>query len=139
MHQRTLSKPSGAHGPHAVIHHVLDVVGECGVRVGLRQSGLQDLRLFGVSGEGRHGDLAKLAGCCARAISEGEDRYRHDAEGPDDMSGRDRAAITRASLTIAIANGRLALGIGQGIYLSKHPTVPLQRRIVVTVQGVSAG
>src|ERR1700744_4405572 len=37
-------------------------------------------------------------------------RYRHDAEGPDDMPAHIKAALTQTSLTIPIAHGQPTLG-----------------------------
>jgi secondary thiamine-phosphate synthase enzyme len=68
-----------------------------------------------------------------RAAPDGDPRYRHDAEGPDDMSGHIRAALTAHSLTIPISAGSLALGTWQGIYLFEHRTAPHRRRLVITV------
>ena len=48
------------------------------------------------------------------------DGYEHDAEGPDDMPGHLRSAVTRTSEVIPITGGRLALGTWQAIYLWEH-------------------
>ena len=42
--------------------------------------------------------------------------YRHTEEGADDMPAHVKASLFGSSLTIPIANGRLALGLWQGIY-----------------------
>ena len=44
----------------------------------------------------------------------------HDSEGPDDMPGHIKAALTNVSLSIPVMDGRLALGTWQGIYLFEH-------------------
>ncbi len=72
--------------------------------------------------------LAKLAPEDARA-------YEHDAEGPDDMPGHLRAAMTRTSESIPIMGSDLALGTWQAIYLIEHRTAPHERRVVVHVSG----
>ncbi len=59
--------------------------------------------------------------------------YRHSAEGPDDMPAHLKAAITATSLSIPFENGKLLLGVWQGIYLLEHRNVPQTRRIVVTL------
>ncbi len=70
-----------------------------------------------------------------RLAPDGDARYAHDAEGPDDMSAHLRMALTRTSETIPIAEGELLLGTWQGIYLWEHRTSPHRRSIVVCVQG----
>ena len=59
-------------------------------------------------------------------------RYRHDAEGPDDMPAHLRAILTQSALMVPIARGRLDLGTWQGIYLWKHRTSPHRREIIVS-------
>lgn len=44
----------------------------------------------------------------------------HDDEGPDDMPGHIKAALTNVSLSIPVIDGRPALGTWQGIYLFEH-------------------
>lgn len=66
---------------------------------------------------------------------DGDPRFVHTAEGPDDMSAHVRSVLTQSDLTVPIVNGRLALGTWQGIYLWEHRTHPHRRRVLVTVQG----
>jgi secondary thiamine-phosphate synthase enzyme len=66
-----------------------------------------------------------------RLVPEGDPLYTHTAEGPDDMPSHVKAALTATSLSIPVAEGRLALGTWQGIYLWEHRRHPRQRRIVV--------
>lgn len=63
------------------------------------------------------------------------DRYRHQAEGPDDMPGHLRTAITAVSELIPIEKGELALGTWQGIYLWEHRAASQTRTIFVSVFG----
>ncbi len=62
-------------------------------------------------------------------------RYRHDAEGPDDMPAHIRAALTQTQLSIPVQAGRMALGIWQGIYLWEHRAIPHQRELALHVIG----
>src|ERR1700748_732129 len=55
--------------------------------------------------------------------------YAHDDEGPDDMPAHLRAALTQTQLSIPLADGRLALGTWQGIYLFEHRRRSHQREI----------
>jgi secondary thiamine-phosphate synthase enzyme len=66
---------------------------------------------------------------------DGDPRFVHTAEGPDDMSAHVRSVLTQSSLTIPISGGRLALGTWQGVYLWEHRHHGHRRRVVVTVQG----
>lgn len=71
----------------------------------------------------------------ARNVPDGDPRYRHDLEGPDDMAAHLRTLLTGVSLTIPIMSGRLGLGTWQGVYLYEHRTAPHTREIVVTLYG----
>ena len=76
--------------------------------------------------------LADLNDWFGRAVQDGDPRYRHRDEGPDDMSGHIRTALTQTSLTIPVQDGRLLLGTWQAVYLYEHRTSPHVRRLVVT-------
>ena len=78
---------------------------------------------------------ADLVAWLGRLAPDGDPRYRHDTEGPDDMAAHLRSAVTRSSETIPVAGGRLALGTWQGIYLAEHRTSPHRRSLVVHVFG----
>jgi len=59
----------------------------------------------------------------------------HTAEGPDDSTSHLKMALTRTSESIPIAEGRLALGTWQGIYLFEHRKAPHRRTITVCLLG----
>lgn len=67
----------------------------------------------------------------ARLVPDGDPLFEHTAEGKDDMSAHIRTAFTAVNVTVPIANGELALGTWQGIYLWEHRTHPHRRRIIV--------
>lgn len=70
-----------------------------------------------------------------RLAPEGDPRYTHTAEGPDDMPSHLRAAVTRTSETIPVVDGDLALGTWQGLFLAEHRAQPHRRTLLVHVQG----
>lgn len=70
-----------------------------------------------------------------RIAPDGDPRYAHDAEGPDDMPAHLRSILTRSNETIPIVGGRLALGRWQGIFLAEHRLGPHARRVWVHVSG----
>jgi len=79
--------------------------------------------------------LADLEAWLERAVPEDRARYRHDAEGPDDMPGHIRAALTATSLAIPVIGGSLALGTWQGVYFFEHRRRPHRREIVLHLIG----
>jgi secondary thiamine-phosphate synthase enzyme len=78
--------------------------------------------------------LRDLERFLARLAPEG-DHYQHSAEGPDDMPAHLRATITRTSESVPVADGRLALGAWQAIYLMEHRRAPHRREVQVTLIG----
>ncbi|WP_199249365.1 secondary thiamine-phosphate synthase enzyme YjbQ [[Phormidium] sp. ETS-05] len=62
-------------------------------------------------------------------------RYFHSTEGPDDMPAHIRTALTHTSEQIPIRDGRLVLGIWQGIYLWEHRQHGSTRDLVVHISG----
>ena len=70
-----------------------------------------------------------------KAVPENDPDYLHDDEGPDDVPAHLKAAMLGSSVMIPIRNGRLALGIWQGIYLCEHRNYGGQRTIMITAWG----
>lgn len=66
---------------------------------------------------------------------DGDARYRHRAEGPDDMAAHLRLALTHSELTVPVQAGQLDLGTWQGIFLWEHRHRPHRRQLVITVWG----
>ncbi len=66
-------------------------------------------------------------------IKENEQYYTHLDEGPDDMPSHAKSSITGVSLSIPITNGRLNMGIWQGIYLCEFRNHGGPRNIVATI------
>lgn len=70
-----------------------------------------------------------------RLVPEGEQLYRHAAEGPDDMPAHIKAALTNVQLSIPVEDSRLGLGTWQGIYLFEHRRAPHSRQVSLTLIG----
>lgn len=69
------------------------------------------------------------------AVPEDEPYYKHMDEGSDDLPAHLKSSILGCSLNIPITQGRLNVGIWQGIYLCEHRNHGGSRSIVVTLQG----
>ena len=70
----------------------------------------------------------------ADLVPDGDPRFVHTAEGPDDMPAHVRSVLTQTDLSIPVTAGRLGLGTWQGIYLWEHRTAPHARSVLVTIQ-----
>jgi len=70
-----------------------------------------------------------------RLVPEDARRYRHTAEGPDDMPSHIRAALTLTQLSVPVVGDRLALGTWQAVYVYEHRAAPHSRRVVLHLLG----
>ena len=70
-----------------------------------------------------------------RLVKERESYYTHTCEGADDMPAHAKSSIVGCSLSIPITNGRLNMGIWQGIYLCEFRNRAGGRKIVATIIG----
>ncbi len=71
------------------------------------------------------------------AVPERAPMWTHTLEGPDDMPAHIKSSLLGPTLSIPISDGRLALGIWQGIYLCEHRNAGGPRRLLVTLWGES--
>jgi secondary thiamine-phosphate synthase enzyme len=134
-HQAVLEVDSPGRGFVDVTSRVAEVVSESGIRTGSCTVFCQHTSASLVIQE--NADPAVLRDL-ERWISDlaPESRpWEHDDEGPDDMPAHAKSAVTRATETLPVTSGQLALGTWQALYLWEHRARPHRRRLVVTVQG----
>ena len=81
--------------------------------------------------------LVDLETFISELVPDGDPRYRHTAEGPDDMAAHVRSMLTSTDLSIPITDGKLNLGTWQGIYLWEHRRRAHTRKIVISVVDAS--
>jgi secondary thiamine-phosphate synthase enzyme len=79
--------------------------------------------------------ILDLADFFERLAPEGNPAYRHSTEGPDDMPAHIRSALTQVNLSIPVMDGRIALGLWQGIYLFEHRSSPQRRSVLAHLLG----
>ena len=82
--------------------------------------------------------LADLETFMSDLVIDGDRKYTHTAEGPDDMAAHIRSMLTQTSLTIPIISSRLALGTWQGVYLWEHRYQAHVRKVVVSAQALDS-
>jgi len=100
---------------------VAEVIGSSGVRVGLCTLFIRHTSASLLIQE-NYDPSARidLENWLNRLVPEGDELYSHTLEGPDDMPAHIKSALTAASLSIPVIDGRLALGSWQGIFLWEH-------------------
>ena len=70
-----------------------------------------------------------------KMVPENQSYYRHTFEGSDDMPAHIKASLMGTSVQIPVTNGKLNLGIWQGIYLCEHRNNGGSRKLVLTLMG----
>lgn len=71
----------------------------------------------------------------AELVPDGDARFTHDDEGPDDMPAHVRAALTQTQLSIPVRGGALQLGTWQAVYVYEHRTSPHRRALALHYLG----
>ena len=62
----------------------------------------------------------------------------HEVEGPDDMPAHVKSMLNGVSLHVPVADGKMALGTWQGIYLAEHRAQPHRREVMLQFIGACA-
>jgi len=70
-----------------------------------------------------------------RFVPENEPYFKHKYEGSDDMPAHIKASLMGSSVQVPVSNGKLNMGIWQGIYLCEHRNYASGRNIVLTLWG----
>jgi len=134
--QETLSIPTRGRGLYDVTSEVARVVASARIETGLCVVFVRHTSASLVIQENADpAVLRDLERWIEKIAPEDARAYEHTDEGPDDMPAHLRSAITRASESIPIARGKLALGRWQAVYLWEHRRSAHARELVVHVTG----
>lgn len=134
--QETVEVGSTGRSTTDITARVADIVARSGARCGICQVFVQHTSASLMLCENADPDVRHdLEAFMSRLVRDGDPIFTHTIEGPDDMSAHVRSVLTDTALSVPVQDGRLALGIWQGIYLWEHRAQGSVRRIVVTVVG----
>ncbi len=134
MQRRELALRTSGRGFMELTKDVASVVRDSGIAEGLCNVFVPHTSASLLAGENWDASVRRdLEDFMSRIAPDGDPRYEHDAEGPDDMPAHIRTMLTQSSIVIPVAGGKLQLGTWQGIYLWEHRTTAHERRVVVTV------
>ncbi|MGM0574700.1 MAG: secondary thiamine-phosphate synthase enzyme YjbQ [Myxococcota bacterium] len=119
-----------------ITDRVQDLVRASGIRDGLCTVFVHHTSASLMITENADPDVRRdLEAFLSRLVPDGDDLFRHTAEGPDDMPSHVRSVLTRTSIGVPVHGGRCDLGTWQGIYLWEHRHAGHGRRVTVTVVG----
>ena len=68
-------------------------------------------------------------------LAPAEAGWVHDVEGPDDMPAHIKSMLNGVTLHVPVANGAMALGTWQGIYVAEHRARPHRRDVILQFLG----
>lgn len=136
QHQDRILVETGRKGLTEITRHVREIVAASGVRIGLcivfvRHTSASLVIQENADPSARH----DLEAFLERLVPEGDRRFTHTDEGPDDMPSHIKSALTQTSLAIPITAGKLTLGTWQGIYLWEHRSHGNNRELIVHISG----
>jgi secondary thiamine-phosphate synthase enzyme len=134
--QRELSLPAFPKGFHPITHHVLDALPELPqIKVGMLHVFIQHTSASLGINENADPDVLVDLDRVLDALVPEDFPYGHAEEGADDMPGHVKASLGSNSLSIPVRDGRLCLGVWQGICLGEHRRRGGRRRLILTLQG----
>jgi secondary thiamine-phosphate synthase enzyme len=137
LYQQIISLPQKRRGFHLITNEVVRALPQIAeIRAGLCQVFIQHTSASLTINENADPTVrSDFEMFFNKTVQENDPQYRHDTEGPDDMPAHLKASLLGSSVLIPIRNGRLALGIWQGIYLCEHRNEGGSRTLVITAWG----
>ena len=139
MYQRRISIQTEGRGTYEISRQVAELVSESGIEHGLCHVFIHHTSASLIITENADPSVRRdLDRFLERLIPDGDPMYEHALEGADDMPAHIRSVLTQSALSVPVANGRLALGAWQGIFLWEHRYKGTSRLVTVTVLGDGA-
>lgn len=123
-------------GLHDITRQVRQWLAEQGIQNGLLTVFLQHTSASLTIQENADPDVLRdMTEYFERLVPESTPWFRHTTEGPDDMPAHIRTALTSASLSVPVRQGRPALGTWQAIYVFEHRSDRQQRHVLLHAIG----
>jgi secondary thiamine-phosphate synthase enzyme len=134
--QRELTLEPRPRGFHLITREIVSQVPELGdLRVGLLHVHILHTSASLTLNENASPDVRRDFETWANAAVPEDFAWTHTDEGADDMPAHVKASLMGFSVTLPVADGRLALGTWQGIYLGEHRDRGGARRLIATLTG----
>jgi secondary thiamine-phosphate synthase enzyme len=131
-----LAIPTRGRGFYNFTRAVEDWVNKNEFRAGLLTLHLQHTSASLLIQENADPDVRRdLESFFERLVPDGDALFVHTTEGDDDMPAHIRTALTAVNLSIPVHDGKMALGVWQGIYLWEHRIHSHTRRIALHFLG----
>jgi len=138
--QREITLSPRPRGFHLVTDEVVQALPELGeLKVGLAHLFIRHTSAALTLNENASPDVRRdFESWASEAVPEDAPYWTHTTEGSDDMPAHIKASLLGPSLSLPVADGRLALGTWQGIYLCEHRNSSGSRSLLATLWGEEA-
>lgn len=135
--QRNLRLPAYKRGFHLITHQIVDNFPEIRkIRSGMLQVFIQHTSAGLTINENADPSVrTDFNSFTDDLVPEDYPRFIHTYEGPDDMPAHIKSSIFGCSVQIPISEGRLSLGVWQGIYLGEFRDHGGNRQLVLSAFG----
>lgn len=136
LKQATLRISTRGRGTYEITEQVREFLRKSGVGNGMCNVFLHHTSASLILCENYEPDVRRdLEVFFAGLVPDGDKRFVHRDEGPDDMPAHIRSILTTNSLAVPVAGGAADLGTWQGIYVYEHRTAPHNRRLSLSAWG----
>ncbi|MFN3871422.1 MAG: secondary thiamine-phosphate synthase enzyme YjbQ [Ignavibacterium sp.] len=134
--QKEITLKSRSKGIYLITSEILSEIPEIkNIRIGIANFFLKHTSASLSLNENVSADVRKDMENFLDKLIPNEKYFMHNYEGEDDMPAHIKTSLLGNSIIIPITDGKLNLGIWQGIYLCEHRIHPQRRNIVVTLTG----
>ena len=135
--QKKVELPAMKRGFHLITRHVITELPEIKpMKVGLLHLFVQHTSASLAINENADSDVRlDMESYFSKTVPENEAYFLHTLEGSDDMPAHIKAVMLGCDLMIPVADGKLAMGTWQGIYLCEHRNHAGGRTIMATLHG----
>jgi secondary thiamine-phosphate synthase enzyme len=135
--QREISLEPRRRGFHLITREIVEALPELSdVTIGLLHLLIQHTSASLTLNENASPDVRRdFESYFDAAVPEDAPYWTHTDEGDDDMPAHVKTSLLGPSLMLPIAQGRLALGTWQGVYLCEHRNRGGSRAVMATIWG----
>jgi len=128
----TISIKTNGRRLYDITPQVLDWARTSGLKTGLLTMYIQHTSASLLINENYDRDvLVDMERFFARLVPDGDRLFIHTSEGPDDMPAHIRSALTQTSISIPLIDGKVALGMWQGIFMYEHRLAAGTRNVLL--------
>ncbi len=135
MFQKSVRLRTYPRGFHLITHEIEHSLKECPIRNGIVHLFIKHTSASLSINENADPSVRADMEAFFSENCDAKSYFIHTDEGEDDMPAHLKSALLGVSVTVPLTEGRLNLGVWQGIYLGEHREDASGREIVVTVMG----